>query len=351
MLFLSAASAVITLMAQRSAERTFREIPLGIRIENAVVAYGLYLWKMLWPARLAALYPHPANTLPMWQVTLSALVLVGMTTLAVTFRDKRYLPVGWFWFLGTLVPVIGLVQAGQQAMADRFAYIPLIGIFVMIAWSLDDWAAVRKVRVVWRVIPALCALTALSFATSRQMTYWESDNSLWSHTLEVAESPFAHNEAGATLMHADQDADTVQTRMDEARRHFERSLELCRQLTQQNPSAYLGEMATALSNLGTVDLFQNRMDQARQHYEEALKTYRQLAQQAPDMYRRYVAGTLNNLGSLDRNQNRFEESHVHYTEALTIYRTLVQNDPEKYAGDVARVEASLQELDTKVNSR
>jgi hypothetical protein len=166
LLFLSAASAWITLKAQRTgyAVRTLKQFPLAIRIENAVVAYGLYLWKMLWPARLA-LYPHSAIALPAWQWILSSLVLIGVTALVVTFRSKRYLPVGWFWFLGTLIPVIGLVQVGEAAMADRYAYVPLIGIFVMIAWSFADLAEAKTVRTVWRVIPALCVLAALGFVT------------------------------------------------------------------------------------------------------------------------------------------------------------------------------------------
>ena len=203
MLFLSAASAWITLKTQRSghAVRTLSQFPLGIRIENAVVAYGLYLWKMLWPARLAAFYPNSAVALPMWQVILSALILTGVTALVIVFRRKRYLPVGWFWFLGILVPVIGLVQAGEQAMADRFAYVPLIGIFMMIAWGLDDWADVKSVRTVWRVIPPLCALTALGFVTSRQMSSWRNEYTLWANTLAVTEqNPFAHAALGAALM-------------------------------------------------------------------------------------------------------------------------------------------------------
>ena len=113
--------------------------------------------------------PTPAGTLPVWQVTFSALTLVGVTAVVLVFRRKRYLPVGWFWFLGTLIPVIGLVQVGEAAMADRYAYIPLIGIFVMIAWSLGDWAEAQEVRTVWRIIPALCALTALATVTYRQI--------------------------------------------------------------------------------------------------------------------------------------------------------------------------------------
>ena len=113
--------------------------------------------------------------------------LVGVTAVVLIFRRKRYLPVGWFWFLGTLIPVIGLVQVGEAAMADRYAYIPLIGIFVMIAWGLGDWAEAQEVRTVWRVIPALCALTALAIVTYRQIGYWESEYGLWSHTLAVTE--------------------------------------------------------------------------------------------------------------------------------------------------------------------
>ena len=107
------------------------------------MAYGLYLWKMIWPTRLA-LYPHAAIALPVWQWILSSLVLIGITALVITFRNQRYLPVGWFWFLGTLVPVIGLVQVGEAAMADRYAYIPLIGIFVIVAFGIADLARAKK---------------------------------------------------------------------------------------------------------------------------------------------------------------------------------------------------------------
>ena len=358
LLVLSAASAWITLIAQRTghAVRTFEAFPLGMRIENALVAYGLYLCKMLWPVRLA-LYPH-SPTLPAWQWILSALVLISITALVVIFRRKRYLPVGWFWFLGTLVPVLGLVQVGEYAMADRYAYIPLIGVFVMIAWGLADWAQAKEVRTAWLVLPAVCGLTALGCITYRQMSYWESEYDLWSHTLEVAENPLTHNAIGVALMHPDShmtlddlgSVDQRQNRIDEARQHYEEALRSYRQLAQQNPDAYLLDMATALNNLGTVDGIQNRMDDARQHFEEALKIYRQPAQQNPDAHMPDLAMTLTNFGKLDHLENRFEESRTHYIEAMIIYKKLAQGDPARYAGDIARVEASLQELD-KANSR
>ena len=167
LLFLSAASSWATLKAQRTVVQSLEEFSFASRIQNAVVAYGLYLWRMIWPAQLA-FYPHSLVALPAWQWLLSAAVLITVTAFVIVLRRKRYLPVGWFWFLGTLVPVIGLVQVGEYAMADRYAYVPLIGIFVMIAWGLADLAEAKQVRAVWCTIVALCVLTALGSAAYRQ---------------------------------------------------------------------------------------------------------------------------------------------------------------------------------------
>jgi protein O-mannosyl-transferase len=356
LLLLSVASASITLKAQHGAVRNFEEFPLPIRIENAIVAYGMYLWKMLWPTRLA-FYPHSVIALPTWQWILSALVLAAVTLLVVTFHSKRYLPVGWFWFLGTLIPVIGLVQVGEAAMADRYAYVPLIGIFVMIAFGLSDIAEAKRVRPVWLLIPALCVLTALGFATSRQITHWESDYDVWSQSLAVRENPFAHNAVGAALMEPDsqmtphdlENFDTAQKRLDEARMHFERAMELRQQLAQQDPNRYLPYLAGSLNNLGTVDRQQNRTDEARRHFEGALKIYRQLAQQNPDAYLYYLATTLNTLGLLDRVQKQPDDARLHYEEALQDYRQLAQRNPDVYLGDMATLFNNLGNLDGQQN--
>ena len=341
LLFLSAGSAWLTLQAQRQAIRTIADLPLSIRIENAVVAYGLYLWKMLWPAHLA-FYPH-SPTLPAWQWILSGLFVIGITVFVVVFRRKRYLPVGWFWFLGTLIPVIGLVQVGEYAMADRYAYLPLIGIFIMIAWSLSDLADAKRVRTLWRVIPALGILAFLGFVTHRQIDYWDSDFDLWSHTLEVGEDPLTLNALGIALMHPDSEMSrrdlknfaTEQDRTDKARQYFERALELRRPLVQQNPGAYLPETARTLNNLGNLDRLQNRTDEALKHSEEALAIYRQLAQQNPNVYLPNLAATLNNVGALDRLHNRLDESRGHYEEALKILEQLAQQNPDKYFPNIA----------------
>ena len=149
---LSAASAVVTMQAQRAggAVRSTAQFSLGVRLENATVAYAMYLWKMIWPSHLAPIYPHPGDALAGWQVGTSVLVLLAVTWVALNFRAKRYLLTGWLWFLGTLVPVIGLVQVGDQAMADRYAYIPLVGIFIMIAWGIADLADSKQIGFIVR---------------------------------------------------------------------------------------------------------------------------------------------------------------------------------------------------------
>ena len=145
LLLLSAGSAIVTMLAQRaggavltSAERS----PL-LRLENVIVCYVLNIKKVFWPSHLAALYPYP-HTLPAWQVAASALFLVAVTCAVLKYREHRYLVVGWFWYLGTMVPMIGLIQVGNQAMADRYAYLPLIGLFIMIVWAAADCASARQ---------------------------------------------------------------------------------------------------------------------------------------------------------------------------------------------------------------
>jgi tetratricopeptide (TPR) repeat protein len=346
LLFLSVLSAVITLKAQRSGQavRTLQQFPLGVRIENAVVSYGLYLWKMLWPTRLAPLYPHPGPALPVWQVTLFAIVLTGLTLLVMVFRGRRYLLVGWLWFLGTLIPVIGLVQVGDAALADRYVYIPLIGIFIMIAWSLNDWAEAKELSPAWRVVPPVIVLAGLSLVTVRQLSYWENDYTVWAHTLVVTErNSYAHDALGSALMEPDlapalsrlDNLYTEQKRMEEALGQYEEALKIRTEMAQQNPAAYLPIMASTLNSMGNLDRLLGRTEEARERYEEALKIHRQLAQQGWDVHPPDLAMTLTNLGFLERLQKRPDEAYPHFEEALKIYRALLQRAPETYLPDLA----------------
>ncbi len=193
LLLLSAGSAVITLLAQRSGN-ALRTATNRVRFGNAAVAYVRYLGKAFWPTRLAALYPHPGRFLQTWEIIASAAVLIVLTALVVRWRDRRYLVVGWFWFLGTLVPVIGLVQVGVQAMADRYAYLSFIGLFVCVVWGVAAVARERHVPAAWLAAPAVVVLATLGMVSRHQITYWHDSVTLWRHTLSVTErNYFAHN--------------------------------------------------------------------------------------------------------------------------------------------------------------
>src|SRR5579863_3589798 len=160
LLLLSAGSAVITWLAQRSGN-AFRGASLRVRVGNATVAYVRYMGKAIWPSRLAALYPHPGSQLPNWEIIVSAGVLLLLTALVLVGRSRRYLPVGWFWFLGTLVPVIGLVQVGVQAMADRYAYISYIGLFICVVWGLAEIAQARMIPATWLAAPTVAVVLTM----------------------------------------------------------------------------------------------------------------------------------------------------------------------------------------------
>ncbi|MGO9515860.1 MAG: tetratricopeptide repeat protein [Candidatus Korobacteraceae bacterium] len=188
LLALSAASAVVTLIAQHESGAMSGPNwqPFPIRVENAIVAYTRYLGKALWPARLSLLYPHPGSSVSVWQVLAAFVLLVGITALTVAERHRRrYLLVGWLWFLGTLVPMIGLVQVGVQAMADRYAYLPFVGLFIMAVWTAAEWLAHKRVAMVWQTGVSVAALLALALTARQQLGYWSDNVKLWSRVVAL----------------------------------------------------------------------------------------------------------------------------------------------------------------------
>ena len=255
LLVLSAASCAITLRAQTSGDAVVsaERLPLPLRVENAVVAYVEYLRQTVWPTDLAAFYPHPAGALPAWQVGGAALVLRADTASAVTLRRRApALLVGWLWFLGTLLPVIGLVQAGTQARADRYTYLPLVGIFLAVAWAVPDRLASRRPVQVGLGVAAAVALTACAAATWVQLGYWESDTALWRHALQVtADNPVAHHNLGVALY--------VRGQVDKAEEHLAAAVRL-------SPN-----FAVALNNLGTCVARQGRLDEAAGLFTRAVE--------------------------------------------------------------------------------
>ena len=182
--FICLVDAAVTLVAQHATGGA-QPYSLWIRTENAIVSYARYVEKAFWPSNLALYYPHPGRTLHWWQVGGAFLLLLIVTGLAARARRHRYLIVGWLWFLIMLVPMIGLVQVDVQGMADRYAYVSFVGLFLMVCWGVADWAAERRMPKALLPAASVAALLALSVVTYRQIGYWSSDVSLWAHSAEV----------------------------------------------------------------------------------------------------------------------------------------------------------------------
>jgi tetratricopeptide (TPR) repeat protein len=257
---LSAASALITMKAQAAAKH--EELPLWEHLANAALSYAKYIGKTFWPATLAPLYPHPGRTISIPAATLSALGLIAITLLVVIFRKRRYLFVGWFWFLGTMVPMIGFVQVGVQSMADRYAYIPLLGIFVIVCWGAADLLTQAcpgrsssqqdgepaPTRVL--ILASAVVLVALGFALHRQVNFWTNNFTLWRHTLDITKNNFIAEDSAATALLA-------QGKTDEAMRYFRRA-QLVRPtdpVSALNVASYAqqqGNYASAIEQYGRV---------------------------------------------------------------------------------------------------
>ncbi len=230
LLLLSAASAVVTLKAQKEggAIQSFSHISLPLRLENSGISYVRYLGKALWPSKLAALYVHP-GLYPSWEVGAAALLLLLITAWVLRANKQRYLAVGWFWFLGSLVPMIGLVQVGSQAMADRYAYLSFLGLFLILTWWTADWAHAHRLPGAWLAVPAVCWLLALATLTHHQISYWHDTESLWAHTLSIDKDNYgAQNNLADFLLR--------QGRVEEAGAHFRAALAVI----PKGPSATLG---------------------------------------------------------------------------------------------------------------
>jgi Tfp pilus assembly protein PilF len=213
---LTGASIYLTLAAQRAARAvaSLHEFPFLVRLENAVVAYATYVWQAFWPTRLTHLYPHPGDGLAGWQVATALALLAAVS--ALVWRERRERPqllAGWLWFLGTLVPVIGLVQVGEQAMADRYAYVPLIGVFVMAVWAAAELAGRRGLGIRLRAGAAVLVLALLSLSSHRQIAHWQNNLDLWLHALDVtADNHIAEESAAFALEEAG--------RLEEALTHY-----------------------------------------------------------------------------------------------------------------------------------
>jgi len=324
---LTIASSVVTFLAQRSeAVVSLEQRPFGLRVANAVVSYAEYLGKTVWPAKLAVIYPLPAH-IPAWQVAIAAVVLIFISLLAWGARKNApYLLVGWLWFLGTLVPVIGLVQVGGQALADRYTYVPLIGVFIAVAYGADYLMARFRIPQLVASAAAGVVLVASMVVTEFQLQFWQDSQKLFAHAIAVTKNnAIAHINLGVALEQQDRkpealaeyrkaidiEPDRFQARnnvanllasmglRDEAYREYQEALRL-------NPGA-----AVTHINLATLLVEMGRFDDAMKEYKKATKL------EADDPRPHYLMG-------------KACLRHGQSAEAVKHFRDALQRDPNDY---------------------
>jgi tetratricopeptide (TPR) repeat protein len=250
---LSALCCAATILAQEATTVPMEQLPLVLRIENALISYVVYIRQTFWPTRLAAFYPHPGYGLLLWQVALAVALLVLISATVIALRKERpYLVTGWFWYLVMLLPVIGLIQVGLQAHADRYMYLPQIGLLLMVSWTVTEVFASRS-RFAKTLLPIAATTIVVSACTAwTQVSYWRNGESLWRQTLAVTSKNFiAHNAFGLFLLD--------HNRLEEAIREFEKSIDA-------RPS-----YADAHSNLGIVLIAKGEFDSAIIHLQEAIQ--------------------------------------------------------------------------------
>jgi tetratricopeptide (TPR) repeat protein len=274
--------------SREGAVGTFESFSMKARIANAFVSYVKYIAKAIWPIDLAVFYPHPGDTLPWWQAFGAAIIVASVSFLTIRVsKNYPFVVVGWLWYLGTLVPVIGLVQVGFQAMADRYTYIPLIGIFIILVWGgadvLGNWHFGKMALAGLAVI----ILSALTVCTYFQLGCWKNRIALFSHALKVTDNNYvAHNNLGVAFFE--------KGKFDEAIFHYKEILKI------------LPDDAGAFYNLGNAMFSSGNIDQAAFYYKEALRI-------KPE-----DAKVHNNLANVLFSQGKSDESVFHYTEALRI---------------------------------
>ena len=322
------AAAIVTFLAQRSsgAVATLAALPLGFRLQNAVVTYAGYLWSLLWPTQLAVFYPY--RTLPVAEVSAALALLVALSVLAWrTRRTRPYLLVGWLWYLGTLVPVIGIVKAGDQAMADRFTYLPAIGIFLAATWAIAN-AASRDPRTRRALVPAavLVAIACL-LTTRRQVEHWRDSVTLFRHALAVtSRNHLAElNLAAALVERGDVAAGLEHARAAQALRpedvkalatlgtalarsgHGDEAESAYRRALQSDPDSVLAWLGMAV------------LHAERQQWADAERAYAEVLRREPEHAKAHAG-----LGFVLSAQGRHADAIAHYRAAIAADAKLLQ---------------------------
>jgi tetratricopeptide (TPR) repeat protein len=283
-------SSILTFMVQRSggATRSLESFPLQIRIANAFVSYVKYVAKAVWPAHLSVFYPHPGKTFAEWQV-FGALMMISMAVFFAlrALKHYPYIAVGLFWYLGTLIPVIGLVQVGSQAMADRYTYIPLIGIFIIVAWGASDLTLKWHYQKIVLTVSAVIILSIMTVRTFVQVSHWENAVTLFENAVKIdSNNTLSHNNLGIALYD--------QGNIEKSAFHFREALRI--------EPYYI----VARVNLARVLSAQGNLEDAIRHLREALKIN-------PKHFMAHYQ-----LGILLLKQKNIKEAYVHFAEVIKL---------------------------------
>jgi len=307
LLALSAASCLVTFLVQKSGGAQTEPLPLTWRLGNALIAYVTYIGQMIWPMNLAPIYPHPEGLLSAWLVASALVLLVVVTTLAFVRRRKNpYLLTGWLWYLGMLVPVIGIVQVGAQGWADRYTYLPQIGLYVVLTWIMADVTAGWRYRRELLGAGSALVLAALGWTAWVQTSLWRDSETLWTHTLAVtANNEVAYINLGEVLDRRGE--------LDEALSYYEKALAI---RSHKRTSHYDFLLALTHANLGTTLRRKGLLDDAISHYQQAVELQ-------PDYIEGYfgLGGALTEKGQFD--------------DAIDVFRKAVTLQPdyaEAYVG-------------------
>jgi protein O-mannosyl-transferase len=327
LLVLVIGSIITTFTVQKigGAVKSIETFPMQERLINALVSYLSYLKMMIWPRGLSVLYPHPENALPVWKGLIAGVLLILLTLWVIRNAHRMpYLVIGWFWYLGTLIPVIGLVQVGVQAMSDRYAYVPLIGIFIIIAWGLPDllakWNHQEKIPVIFAGL-----LIPLMVVTWMQVKHWKDGVTLWKHTIEVQPNMYpefarAYNNLGFALKKEGRIADAMiqyKTAIKinpEFSKPYNNLGSILKSINKTEEAIVFfkeairvkPDSASAYSNLGSTMLQQGKMDEAIINFKEAIRI-------SPENAWAYT-----NLGTALAKKGELEEALVHFKEAIRI---------------------------------
>lgn len=307
--FMAAAGGAVTVYVHSREHALTAVMPFSWRFKNAIFSYVAYLAKAIWPARLAPYYPHPENTLSWAIVALAGLALAGITLLVWRFRQRKYLVVGWLWYLGTMLPMIGFIQTGRQGMADRFMHIPMMGLLFALVWLIADVAAEKH----WQkeVAVALFLLAAAPYAavTIKQISYWQDSYTLFAHTLEVTKNNgFAENDFGVALMERGEPQ--------LAAPHFLAAVRL-------SP-----DLASPHYNLAVLLQKHNQLNDAEHEYRAALALSSDQAE---------IVQSHNNLGVLYLGEGKF-------ADALTEFAAAIALDPTEQNSYIGRGTAEMQTM-------